>query len=35
MIANPFSNSQLDPFTGAVATGTNAYYRTVRVDNLM
>jgi len=35
MIANPFSNSALDPFTGAIATGTNAYYRTVRVDNLM
>ena len=35
MIANPFSNRSLDPFTGAVATGTNAYYRTVRVDNLM
>ena len=35
MIANPFSNSSLDPFTGAIATGTNAYYRMVRVDNLM
>jgi len=35
MVANPFSNSAIDPFTGAVATGTNAYYRTVRVDNLM
>jgi len=35
MIANPFSNSALDPFTGAIATGTNAYYRMVRVDNLM
>ena len=35
MVANPFSNSSLDPFTGAIADGTNAYYRLVRVDNLM
>ena len=35
MIANPNSNLGIDPFTGAVATGTNAYYRLVRVDNLM
>ena len=35
MIANPFAISGSDPFDGAVATGNNAYYRTVRVDNLM
>ena len=35
MVANPNSNLGIDPFTGAIATGTNAYYRVVRVDNLM
>ena len=35
MVANPFAISGSDPFDGAVATGNNAYYRTVRVDNLM
>ena len=33
MIANPFSD--LSAYTGAIATGTNSYYRVVRVDNLM
>ena len=35
MIANPFAISGSDPFDGAIATGNNAYYRLVRVDNLM
>ena len=35
MVANPFAIAGSDPFDGAVATGNNAYYRTVRVDNLM
>ncbi|NMJ87349.1 MAG: ATP-binding protein [Thaumarchaeota archaeon] len=35
MVANPNSNLGIDPFTGAIASGTNAYYRVVRVDNLM
>ena len=38
MVANPFSNSALtgsNPFTGAIADGTNGYYRIVKVSNLM
>jgi len=35
MVANPFAIAGSDPFDGVVATGNNAYYRTVRVDNLM
>ena len=35
MVANPFAVSGSDPFDGVIATGNNAYYRLVRVDNLM